>query len=662
MNEALKIHLLKSVGRDEDMREVLLECLNRTEAEFCGFYSGLKSAIAYILCESRELETLVPEIRDKLISSYCMFTNSSCNEAVADCKLFFLREKSNVAYLIGAARIESYFLVPIALGSKVRGVLFLGSMRKEAFGEKEIAEFRSLASEGEEKFSMPYRLAGNKDLLEKLLSAIPYGAALVSSEGRIVSTNAAFAKALHLGDEVPGTIFELSVLSAFNLEGLWEEFSILKRDLLERELIGFRRRDLGLSISWVHLEGFAQDVSSLIVARDVSYERERSEMREEFMAIVAHELRTPLAALKSNLAIVGESLDSQSSDDVSSYRKARIEASSKRFISSAIRTVERLSTLVDGLIDSSSIRIDSRPLRIDLCDVDLFLEEAVSIFVEPMRRKGIEFSKFVSPETRELAFDRDRIEQILQNLLANSLKHVPEGGSVTITVVPSYRFDFVSIPPTLTEITGSLSFADLCVRDTGIGIPSNIAKNINEFDAGVSDASKGHKGLGLHVAQRLASLHGGFLQIEEATVGGSSVHLYLPSTEKTARIVRAYRTAGIRFEEMMSKGFMPEVHFIMKHDDLPWENLLEDAPGGAVMDPSRAERQQGRLFVWPVDSCIALAISERGYGQVSLNGDCSIGTAAAPTDGLNFAELLCASIERAKHAREEIFASKGEKR
>jgi signal transduction histidine kinase len=654
MDETLKIRLLKAVGNDAAMREILIDLMDRAQAEYCAFCTARDRELVYIVCENRELGVRAPEIREKVRASFRMFTNGFEPETDPLETIMFRRRGPSVAYLLGNPRIESYFLVPLAFGSKVRGVIFLGSVRKEAFGRNDIASLRGLAEEDEERSPLAFRLGGERDLLQRLLEAIPAGAALVSPGGDIVASNRAFAETLGIRDEVPGSVGRIGARSAFSLQGIWDEFEILQRDIVDREIKGSAAPDRYLSVSCARVEGLAEDTGSLMLVRDVTSAREQVEMREEMIAMVAHELRTPLAALKSSLAIVAESHEPGcgGADEAA-------ETPARRFLGNAVRTVDRLGMLVDGLVDSSAARIDDRALRIERRDMGAFIAEASSLFVEPMKRKGIDFRVFVDAEASRLAFDRDRLEQVLQNLLANSMKHVPSGGAVSITVIPCAGCPSHIMPPALAGRAGSPAFGDLCVRDTGAGIPEDVASRTNRSAESAERPIRASRGLGLRVAQRLIRLHGGSLAVEEGVVGGSAVHLYLPADEPTARVIQQYRAAEMRLEEMLSRGLMPAVYCIENPGREPWEKALSSARGGAAVSPNRSEPHDGELLVWPLGADLAIGIAERDRGAGAIPAGVRAGRAVARRDGLNLRELVSAALE-ALDAGAFVPALKGE--
>jgi signal transduction histidine kinase len=627
MDESLKIRLLKAVGNDSLMRAILAGMMESTHAEFCAFHTARDRELSYVMIESRELSTRLPELREKVRGAYRMFTNgfASFDDEPLE-KLFWRKSGANVAYLVAGARIESYFLVPLTFGSKVRGVLFFGSIRKEAFARGDIAVFRSLADEGEETAPLVFRVGGDREVLERLLAVVPAGAALVSADGRIVSANRSFAGILGLDAEMPENVYGIGRATCFNIHGIWEELSILQKDVIDREIEGVCVPERYLSVSWVRLENLSEDVSSLVMLRETTAVHEQTAAREEMVAMVAHELRTPLAALKSSLAIVDEAAP----------------GSASRFLGSAMRTVDRLGRLVDSLIDSSSARLDERALAVEPHDLATFLDDISALFLEPMRRKGIEFSIRVAAGSAELSFDRDRIEQVLQNLLANSMRHVPSGGRISIEAEPCPAVPRGIVPAALLAALPALAFADLCVRDSGSGIPAGIAGEVNEGGTPADRPARASKGLGLLIARRLVRLHGGSLVIEEGTRGGSAVHLYLPVDVRTARVVQRCRDLEKRLEEMLARGLAPAVALVLTSPGARWEDAVRSWRRVPLVDPGRGEKSGEEPLLWPLSDAVALALASRAV----LTGGMRAGWASAPGEGGTLEDLLSRVMER----------------
>jgi signal transduction histidine kinase len=593
MNDSLKTRILKAIGDDSAMPAVLSGLMERTKAELCALITMRETELVYIMAESKDLSMHVPEIREKLKNTYRMFTNGrSPSRPAAIEKIFYRGEGAGGGGRRSASRIESYFLVPVVYGPSVKGVLFIGSVRKQAFGRGDIELFHGLADERDEKTPILFRVGGEHEILARFLRAMPAGAAVVSPDGRIVSANGRFRELMNMDGDSSGSVYEAGKASCFNLHGIWEEFNILQNAIVGRELEGSCVPERFLNVSWVRLDGISPELGSLVLIRESTPQHEQAEALREEIAIVAHELRTPLAALKTSLAI------------------AQARRSGPDFLASAAKTVDRLGRLVDGLVDSSGARYDARRLAIERHDARKFLEEITMLFVHPMEARGISFTIDVDDACRNLMFDRDRIEQVIQNLLANSMKHVPGGGTISIAVRACDGCPPGILPRELAMAHPALAFADLVVRDSGSGIPRDIAEMSNTADAAERPV-KASQGLGLIIAKRLMRMQGGSLFIEENVESGSAVHLFLPVDQATARVVRRYRAFQMKADEMMAKGLVSAIFALSKEHSVSWDEVAERCRPAPVVNPEINERGDRDAYLWSLSERIALALVPR---------------------------------------------------
>jgi PAS domain S-box-containing protein len=222
-------------------------------------------------------------------------------------------------------------------------------------------------------------------------------------------------------------------------------------------------------------------------------------LRDEFLSVASHELRTPLTALQLQL---------QSARRLFTQSKEVNERLLNK-VSTAVRQTERLSTLVDSLLDVS--RIATGRLELHLEDFDL--AEATNDVVERLReeagRAGCEVRLHVKGSVTG-HWDRLRIEQVVTNLLSNALKYAP-GKPVEITLGPSEEG------------------AALTVRDQGIGIdPEHFPRIFGRFERAVPASHYGGLGLGLYITQQIISAHGGQVTVDSAPGSGATFRVQLP--------------------------------------------------------------------------------------------------------------------------------------
>ena len=180
--DSLRAELIEATGDDALMRGLLGGMMEHSGAEFCAYLSGAGGGMLYLLTQSREYSGLLPDIKEKLKTSLHMFTNGGAGEWIEREKVYYTAGETVIPIPIAGLEIESYFLVPVTSGSAVEGVLFFGSVRRDAFVRETISRFRVLAGDSPLSGSSE---CGDDDaggMLEQLLLSIPYGAAIVDTE------------------------------------------------------------------------------------------------------------------------------------------------------------------------------------------------------------------------------------------------------------------------------------------------------------------------------------------------------------------------------------------------------------------------------------------------------------------------------------------------
>jgi two-component system phosphate regulon sensor histidine kinase PhoR len=241
----------------------------------------------------------------------------------------------------------------------------------------------------------------------------------------------------------------------------------------------------------------------LLVLNDVTELRRLERVRSEFVANVSHELRTPLTCIKGYLETL---LDGALEDS----------AHARRFLEVAGTHAERLDRLIDDLLELSNIesgRVTLVPVRLDLDEV---VAGVAAMFERRTVQNRLTLVRTVRPGLAVRA-DRDRLVQILVNLVDNAVKFTSEGGQIRIEAA-----------------LGSDGRVEITVRDTGVGIPSTDLPRITERFYRVDRTRSrevGGTGLGLAIVKHLVQAHGGELRIESALGSGTAVSFTLPAAE-----------------------------------------------------------------------------------------------------------------------------------
>ena len=253
----------------------------------------------------------------------------------------------------------------------------------------------------------------------------------------------------------------------------------------------------------VHCAPYRDDqgevIGAVAVLRDVTELRHSERLRRELTANVSHELRTPLTSIKGFTETL---LDGA----------VRDEATSRRFLTIISSEADRLVKLVDDLLDLS--QLESKRVTLDLRRVNVAALVAHTVDkLQPLAQgSGLLLEQAAPPEVWVTA-DRDRLEQVLTNLIDNALKYTPTGGRVDVRVAQADR-----------EV-------EISVSDTGKGIgPADLPHVFERFYRADRSRTRGSggTGLGLAIARHIVEAHGGRIRVDSLLDEGTTFLFTIP--------------------------------------------------------------------------------------------------------------------------------------
>jgi two-component system phosphate regulon sensor histidine kinase PhoR len=342
------------------------------------------------------------------------------------------------------------------------------------------------------------RLAGEQAKVRTILDGMIEGVVALDDRGRVLLLNPAARSMFGVEDGAEGRSF-LEVIRQKGLLDLVDEVRTAVRPARrELELGPPVNRVVAARGAPLGLEPGAAGV--LLVLHDVTELRRLERVRSEFVANVSHELRTPLTCIKGYL----ETLLDGALDD---------RAHARRFLEVAGTHAARLDRLIDDLLELSNIesgRVTLAPARLDLEDV---LTGVAAMFERQVAQRRQRLERSVPPGLTVRA-DRDRLVQVLVNLIDNAVKFTPDGGRIRVEAGP-----------------GPAGRVEVRVRDTGIGIPSTDLPRLTERFYRVDKTRSrevGGTGLGLAIVKHLVQAHGGELRIDSRLGHGTTVSFTLP--------------------------------------------------------------------------------------------------------------------------------------
>jgi two-component system phosphate regulon sensor histidine kinase PhoR len=238
------------------------------------------------------------------------------------------------------------------------------------------------------------------------------------------------------------------------------------------------------------------------VLHDITRLKELENIRKDFVANVSHELRTPLTSIRG----FAETLLDGALEDSNNNR---------RFVEIIKSHALRLSDLTMDLLTLATLESESFQLKPEAIDVPALVHEVLESFRPLGHTKRQELEAVIEPGLPPIKADRDRIRQVLINLLDNAVKFTPEEGRISVEVCLN------------AEGTG----VELHVKDRGIGIPSSDLPRIFERFYRVDKArsrEQGGTGLGLAIVKHIVEAHRGHVSVKSTLGQGSDFCVTLP--------------------------------------------------------------------------------------------------------------------------------------
>jgi PAS domain S-box-containing protein len=413
--------------------------------------------------------------------------------------------------------VVSTAAAPILSKNRVLGIIVVGSRKAHRFTSREIRLLTALGAQlgaALENAELYYELARDKAYIENLVENA--GDAIVSTDtgDRVLTWNRAAEVIFgYSKDEATG--------SSFNIVMPPERSRELEEIRLKLEVTGpmrnleTRRRrkdgtvfDVALAVSPLKDEG-GRVIGFLHIVKDITeknrYERRLKEldrMKSDFVSSVSHELRTPLTAIKGSVDNMVDGILGPVTEKQARYL-ARINANA-----------DRLARLISDLLDLSKIEAGRIELKPAVVEVSSIINEVADSL------RGIAADKLIRIENNgaepiQVWADRDKVIQILTNLIGNAVKFTPPHGRVAIAA--HERED---------------GWVKIAVEDNGPGIPADEAGKIFDKFYQAQQPNKVNvkgTGLGLAISKSLVELHGGSIGYQRGTDGGSVFSFTLPA-------------------------------------------------------------------------------------------------------------------------------------
>jgi len=341
-------------------------------------------------------------------------------------------------------------------------------------------------------------LTEERNLSSAILGSMVEGVAVVNSSERLLFANAGFAEILGL--DVPPQSGSALVEVVRQTELLEAVRAVVKGEpRVETEIVTGTLRQHFFAVTVASVRA-ADTFGAVIVLHDITELRKLERVRRDFVANVSHEFKTPLTAIQG----FAETLLGGAIDDPQNRL---------RFLEIILEHSRRLARLTDDLLKLSKMDADRLELEIRRLSASQFVESCIETTQRTAADKDLRVSVNLQQPLPDIAADRRRLAEVLQNLLDNAMQYTPAGGQI-----------MVSASTNGSEVTFTVS-------DTGIGIPqadqSRIFERFYRVDVARS-REVGGTGLGLSISKHLVEAHGGRIWVESEVGRGSQFFFTVP--------------------------------------------------------------------------------------------------------------------------------------
>ena len=457
-----------------------------------------------IFKEKEKLRQILKEVKEKEKATKELTLVSKQKKEIPVSTSFLARkdkEGNFIGYFIGVIDITEFKKLQIKVEEKVKG-------RTEEL-EKSREALMNIAEDAEEARR---RAEEEKEKTLTIITNFTDGLLVFDLENKLALINPRAEDFFGVqGSDIIGrTILELNTFPGIEplVRLVGEEIKgVFRKELPIKE-------GLTLEVSTVPMISREEKLGTIVVLHDVTREKMIEKMKSEFVSLSAHQLRTPLSAVKWTLKML---LDGDLGE---------ITEEQRDFIEKTYQSNERMINLINALLDVTRIEEGRFLYKPILTNLESVVQFVINSCKEEIERKKIEF-EFIKPKKKlpRVILDVEKMRLAIQNLLENAIRYTEPGGRVTVSLKSGKK-----------EI-------GVLVKDTGIGIPKDQQERVfTKFFRGanvIRIATEG-SGLGLFITKNIIEAHGGKIWFQSVENQGTTFYFTLPIKEEFGEFLKEF--------------------------------------------------------------------------------------------------------------------------
>jgi two-component system phosphate regulon sensor histidine kinase PhoR len=350
-----------------------------------------------------------------------------------------------------------------------------------------------------------------KKKLETIIHCLANGVIVTNKNMEVILHNPALLRLLGISEEIqnPVPVSEIIRDNAL-IETLYQiqEGKIAEQELVSQEIfLGTRvLRAISAPALASDRNVFWAIAGAVTVLEDITPFKELDRMKTDFVNMVAHELRSPLVAIRQLNSVLAEGL------------AGPLQQKQQEFVEKGMKKIDALLGLIHDLLDVAKLEDGKLLQHAGPVDIGAMIEEMITLMQPRAKKQGITLS-FSCENLRPITADPRNMEEILSNLVSNAMNYSPEGGDVKVMA------------------KGAGEFMEITVSDTGIGIaPEELPKIFEKFYRVKHPKTRqvSGTGLGLSLVKGIVEAHHGIVDVESVPDKGTTFTIRLPMTKETS--------------------------------------------------------------------------------------------------------------------------------
>ncbi len=348
-------------------------------------------------------------------------------------------------------------------------------------------------------------ITGERQKFETLFMYLNDGVLAFDNSGKLIHINKTACSLFHLNPDGATELGERLGFSQMiksldiDYEEISDKYKESRNYAVHDVIFGEKALDITFA-EFRYIERNREKKGTMCVIHDNTSRYELDKSRREFVADVSHELRTPLTGIKGAVETVLEypTLDTEIRDS---------------FLQMAVEECDRMTRIVSDLLVLSRLDNKRTAWKIETFSASSFLDHLYDVMSVEAKNRSHTFTKKYPADMPELTGDKEKLQQVLINILSNAMKYTADGGHIVM------------------EAHSAENGILICVSDNGMGIPEEDLPRLFERFYRVEKARSsdaGGTGLGLAIAKEIIDAHGGEIRVESVSGEGTSVHVLLP--------------------------------------------------------------------------------------------------------------------------------------